>query len=314
MRWAGFCGLAHALRVDRHSASRLWSAITLDAAGPVLGGEAAVEDLDTPNFGCVVEPRPTFAGGRSMADHVVDQVTFVRHMLLGTPHAALGALQEQLCLRFGDLSLGRAALERAGLDQATVLTPQTLQSALRTLGIRCCDTGHALSAVLLAREDLARGGYAKLDELFAAMRDLPKGKSERRDDTLSFWQQLRGVATSSPACTPLSSVSNHASVRESAAAPSAEAPAGRRGRRRRRFLRSNPLAPLLAAVASAVQSLSRAARSRNSHNASPADGATVRAADSQPPTSSTSARAEQSKAPDTVGAVSSPARRRLGGG
>lgn len=313
MRWAGFCGLAHALRVDRRSAFRLWSAITLEVAGSASESGAAVEDLDTPNFGCLAEPRPAFAGGRPMADHVVDQVTFVRHMLLGTPHAALGAMQEQLCLRFGDLSRGRAALEKQGLDQATILTPQTLQSALWMLGIRCCDTAHALRAVLLARDDLARGGYAKLDELFAAMHDLPKGKCERRDDTLSFWQQLRGVATSSPACTPLSSVSNHASVRESAA-PLAEAPAGQRGRRRRRFLRSNPFTPLLAVVASAVHSLSRAARSRGHQNASPADGATIRAADSQPPTSSTNARGEQPKVPNTMGAVSSPARRRLGGG
>jgi len=231
-----------------------------------------------------------------MADQVVDQVTFVRHMLLGTPHAALGALQEQLCLRFGDLSLGRAALEGAGLDQAPFLTPQTLQSALRILGIRCCDATRALSAVLLARDDLARGGYAKLDELFAAMHALPKGKHEQRDDTFSFWQQLRGVATSSPACTPLSS-----------------APVGRRSRQRRRFLRSNPFAPLLAAVASAVQSLSRAAR-RQGHNASPADGASIHAADNQPPTSSTDARKQQPKASNTLGTASSTARRRLGGG
>jgi len=314
MCWAGFCSLAHALRVDRQNASRIWSAITLEAlAVPVSESEAAVEDFNTPNFGCPAEPKPAFVGGRLMADQVVDQVTFVRHMLLGTPHAALFALQEQLCLRFGDLSLGRAALERAGLNQASFLTPQTLQSALRMLGIKCCDATRALSAVLLARDDLARGGYAKLDELFAAMHDLPKGKHERRDDTLSFWQQLRGVAASSPACTPLSSVSNNALVGENARVL-AEAPAGRRGRRRRRFLRSNPFAPLLAVVASAVQSLSRATRGRGHRTASPAEGASIHSTENQLPTSSTDERRQQPKASSTVDAVSSRARRRLGGG
>lgn len=314
MCWVGFCGLANSLNVDRQTASRLWSNITLEAlAAPASESEAAKGDVNTPNFGCFTEPGPAFAGCRSMADQVVDQVTFVRHMLLGTPHAALGALREQLCLRFGDLSLGRAALEGAGLGEAKFLTPQTLQSALRMLGIRCCDATHVLSAVMLARDDLALGGFAKLDEVFAAMHDLPKGNHERRDDTLSLWQQLRGVATSSPACTPLSSVSNNALLGESAALV-AGAPTGRRGRRRRRFLRSNPFAPLLRVVASAVQSLSRAARGRSHHNTSPADGASIHAAHDQPVTSHTEVSRQQSKAPNAPGALSAPARRRLGGG
>lgn len=296
MRWQDFHALAKEVGVSGRNAVLLWDTIALS--------QSSAQEPEIPALGMIADSEEKERAHSEPAEALVGEDAFMRNIVMWAPDTALTALRDQLLERFGDLGCGLTTLERkGGLARSAALTPATLDSGLQAVGIKWCDTVRVLNAVMISREDLARGGCVTLHELFHAMRNMQCGTGQAlRDGTLALWQQLHaGRADWSPTAAARGRTLSHSPASregppsEGSELPVVQSPSGStsaavlravdgiadaaaapdpqtRHRRRRSgmLLGGNPFAPLYRAVVTAVQRISRSRQGQRYGAAAPA--------------------------------------------